>query len=193
MCLLALCRSLRLTYSVNVTQNIRPEESSGERRTLVDQLMDELTGWSPRDRAGAFKSWHRGAFSLVHLNVVTLLEAQGPLPMSHLAEALDVSDASATGIVDRMERRGLVARQHPVGDRRIVTVHLTDAGSSVFRDLEQRRRERLRELLDELTDGEIGGLLSGLRALHAARERMHERCREGGVAEAVEAEATPAR
>ena len=39
--------------------------------------------------------------------------------MSQLAEALDVSQASATGIVDRMEQRGLVSRQRNDEDRRV--------------------------------------------------------------------------
>jgi DNA-binding MarR family transcriptional regulator len=73
-----------------------------DRAALERELLDEMTSWSPRDRGGIFKSWHRHSLSLVHLYVLTALEAQGPLSMSSLAEAMDVSDASATGIVDRM-------------------------------------------------------------------------------------------
>jgi DNA-binding MarR family transcriptional regulator len=139
---------------------------------LVAELLDELTGWSARDRVGEFRSWHRGALSLVHLNVLTVLEAEGPLPMSRLAESLDVSDASATGIVDRMERRVLVERRHGTEDRRIVVVHLTEQGSAVFRDIEEQRRERLSRLLEELTEDELAGFLAGVRALHAAHRRL---------------------
>jgi len=141
-------------------------------RPLVADVLDELTGWGARDRAGAFRSWHRGALSLVHLNVLTVLETEGPLPMSCLAEALDVSDASATGIVDRMERRGLVERRHSTDDRRVVAVHLTVQGSAVFRDLEVHRRERLARLLEELTEAELAGFLAGVRALHAAHAQV---------------------
>jgi DNA-binding MarR family transcriptional regulator len=137
-------------------------------RLVAAALLDELTGWGARDRVGAFRGWHRGALSLVHLNVLTVLEAEGSLPMSRLAEALDVSDASATGIVDRMERRSLVERRHGTDDRRVVTVHLTEQGAAVFRDLEEHRRERLARLLEELTEDELAGLLAGVRALHAA-------------------------
>ena len=82
-----------------------PEPAAPGRSALERELLDEMTAWSPRDRGGAFKTWHRHALSLVHLNVLTALEAEGPLSMSRLAEAMDVSDASATGIVDRMEKR----------------------------------------------------------------------------------------
>ena len=121
---------------------------------------------------GAFRAWHRGALSLVHLNVLTMIEAEGPMSMGRLAEALDISVASATGIVCRMTARGVVERRHDADDRRVVQVHLTPAGSHIFQALEQRHRERLAQLLDHLGDDEMAGFLLGLRALHAARSRI---------------------
>src|SRR4051794_41853404 len=64
------------------------------------------------------RQWPGGRLSLVHLNVLMTLEAEGPLPMGALAEAMDVSQASVTGIVDRMEQRDLVERQRGDEDRR---------------------------------------------------------------------------
>lgn len=148
------------------------QEPRSERRALADQLLEEITGWGPHDRAGAFRLWHRGALSLIHLNVLAVLEAEGPLPMNRLAEALDVSDASATGIVGRMEQRGLVERRHATDDRRMVLVHVAGAGSEVFHQIAQRRRERLAAMLEELTDEELSGFLAGLRAMRAARARL---------------------
>jgi DNA-binding MarR family transcriptional regulator len=143
-----------------------------ERGALERELLDEMTAWSPRDRGGMFKSWHRHALSLVHLNVLSALEAEGPLSMSSLAEAMDVSDASATGIVDRMEKRGLVERRHGTDDRRVVLVHATDAGRQVFTDMAAHRRQALSKILSELTADEIAALLTGMRAIHAARRRV---------------------
>jgi DNA-binding MarR family transcriptional regulator len=89
--------------------------------------------------------------------------------MSHLAEALDVSVASMTGIVDRMERRALVERRHDGKDRRVVHVHPTDAGRDVFREIDERRRVGLGKLLERLDADELDGLLKGHRALRQAR------------------------
>jgi MarR family 2-MHQ and catechol resistance regulon transcriptional repressor len=143
-----------------------------DRDTLEHELLEEMTGWSKRDRGGIFKTWHRHALSLVHLNVLTALEAEGPLSMRRLAEAMDVSDASATGIVDRMEKRGLVERRHATGDRRVVLVYPTDAGGRVFSDMADHRREALSRVLAELSEEEMAALLVGMRAMHAARQRM---------------------
>jgi DNA-binding MarR family transcriptional regulator len=152
----------------------RSNDSTAEvRATLAQELIDELAGWSPPDRLRAFTGWHRGSLSLVQLIVLTVLEGDGALPMRRLAEALDVSDASATGIVSRMEKRDLVERRHGTEDRREVLVHLTDAGASVFHELQQRRRARLTTMVDQLTDAELASLLTGLRAMRAAVVRLH--------------------
>ena len=154
---------------------LNDSRATGTRRRIVDDLLEELTSWSPRERAGAFRHWLRGSLSLVHLHVLTVLEADGPLSMSKLAEALDVSVASTTGIVDRMEQRGLVERRHQPDDRRVILVHPTDAGDSVFRDLGMERRKHLAGLLDRMTDAELESFLTGLRAMRRVRtEAMSE-------------------
>jgi DNA-binding MarR family transcriptional regulator len=147
----------------------RARQNPSRRKTL-DDLLDEFTFWGPRERAGAFRQWLRGSLSLVHLHVLTVLEADGPLSMSKLAESLDVSVASATGIVDRMEQRGLVERRREPDDRRVVLVQTTKAGTAVFDDLAQERRKHLAGLLDRMTDAELQGMLVGLRAMRRVRQ-----------------------
>jgi DNA-binding MarR family transcriptional regulator len=93
--------------------------------------------------------------------------------MTQLAEALDVSQASATGIVDRMEQRGLVSRQRDDEDRRVTRVHLTERGRQVIERLGAERRDRLSKLLDQLTDEELQAFLIGSRAMRRARESQY--------------------
>jgi len=154
------------------SNGIEPGAGLAGRTALEQELLDEMTAWSPRDREGAFRTWHRHALSLVHLNVLTALEAEGPLSMKRLADLMDVSDAGATGIVDRMEKRGLIERRHSSGDRRVVLVYPTDAGAKVFSDMASHRREMLSSVFAELTDEEMTALLVGMRAIHVARERL---------------------
>lgn len=146
--------------------------NSAGRAALVDDVLDELTSISVRDWMGALKRWHQGALSLVHLNVIMLLNSYGPLPMSRLADLLDVSVASATGIIDRMEKRGVVERRHSDTDRRIVEVHLTPSGSTIFSAMDAERRTRLERLVGLMGDEDLAALLTGLRALRAARDKV---------------------
>ena len=94
------------------------------------------------------------------------------MSMGRLAEALEVSVASATGIVERMEHRGLVERRHDEEDRRVVLVHPTPGAANVFAAIQQRRREGLGRLLQALSDRQLVGLVSGHRALRRARARL---------------------
>ena len=116
-----------------------------------------------------FRRWLAGSLSIVHLHVLTILESAEALPMGKLAEALDVSVASATGIIDRMEQRGLVERGQQADDRRVVLVRATPAGLAVFSDLEEQRRATITRILDRLTEDELAAFLKGLRAMGAAR------------------------
>ena len=142
--------------------------TSATRRQTIDELLASMA-WDPKERIGTFRSWLRGSLSLIHLQVITTLEADGPLSMTRLAEAMDVSVASATGIVNRMEERGLVERRHESEDRRIVLVHVTRRGEKVFAVMERHRRDRLAKVLDHLTDEELAAFLIGMRAMRAAR------------------------
>jgi len=154
-----------------VTLNISPAltDTSAEHDNLAQAVVDELTSWNPVQFFGLFKHMHKDAISLVHLNVLVELRANGAMPMGKLAEAIEVSVASTTGIVDRMEKRGFVVRRHDDADRRIVLVEATAAADDVFEAIDFHRREGLRTLLRSLTQDELRGLLEGHRALRAAR------------------------
>jgi DNA-binding MarR family transcriptional regulator len=127
------------------------------------------------------RKWPGGALSLVHLQVLFTLSHDGPMPMSRLAEAMDVSQASATGIVDRMEQRGLVERSRDDEDRRVVRVALADGGRETLGSIAAERRERLATILGELDDTELEGFLVGLRGMRRGREALHARLQAAGV------------
>ena len=145
-----------------------------DRANKLTELLQELAAHSPAAAMRHMRQWPGGALSLVHVNVLAVLDIDGPMPMGGLAEALDVSQASATGIVDRMEQRGLVERRRIDDDRRVVRVALTDEGRRLIAGMAAERREHLAAMLETLTDAELEGLLVGTRALHRARACLHE-------------------
>jgi DNA-binding MarR family transcriptional regulator len=145
----------------------RPDRSS-----LLAELVEELAAHTPSDMLRAMRRWPRGPLSLVHLNVLIALSDAGPLPMRALAETLDVSQASTTGIVDRMEQRGLVERRRDDEDRRVIRVGLSAAGTQLVEALSTERRERLGRLLDLMTDDELDAFARGVRGMRRAREQF---------------------
>ena len=144
-----------------------------DRSAVTAALLDELASAQPSKFMRHLRKGPGGAFSLVHLQVLFTLDTDGPLPMSRLAEAMDVSQASATGIVDRMEQRGLVERLRDDADRRVVRVALAEGGRQTLGVMASERREHLAQIIDQLTDHELEGFLAGLRGMRRGREALH--------------------
>ncbi|CAM5471684.1 MULTISPECIES: MarR family winged helix-turn-helix transcriptional regulator [Streptomyces] len=87
-----------------------------------------------------------------------------PLPMRKLAQKLKCEPSNVTGIVDRLESRGLVERRPDPADRRVKVAAATEEGRRVARDL----REGLhfaREPLAALTDDQRRSLRDLLRRM----------------------------
>jgi len=80
--------------------------------------------------------------------------ATGPRRMSELAGLLGIEKAALTGLADRAERRGLVARTAVPGDRRAVSVMLTPEGHEVASAFHRDVSASLDRLTDVLPPGE---------------------------------------
>ncbi|MEU2714904.1 MarR family transcriptional regulator [Streptomyces sp. NPDC007205] len=97
--------------------------------------------------------------------LLSLLSVE-PLPMRKLAQKLKCEPSNVTGIVDRLESRGLVERRPDPADRRVKVAAATDDGRRVARDL----REGLhfaREPLAGLSEDERRSLRDLLRRMLA--------------------------
>jgi len=62
-------------------------------------------------------------------HVLHLIEPGRPIPMGQLAETLACDASNVTGLVDRLESRGLVRRRASAEDRRVKVLDLTPSGS----------------------------------------------------------------
>jgi DNA-binding MarR family transcriptional regulator len=65
----------------------------------------------------------------------------GPRKMSELAQSLFCDNSNVTGIVDRLEERGLVTRESAKGDRRVKLIVLTKEGERVRLEITKRMAE----------------------------------------------------
>jgi MarR family transcriptional regulator, organic hydroperoxide resistance regulator len=69
----------------------------------------------------------------MQLHALRLIEPGVEVPMSSLAGKLFCDASNVTGIVDRLEARGLIERRPAEHDRRVKLLVLTDAGDRVRR------------------------------------------------------------
>jgi DNA-binding MarR family transcriptional regulator len=144
-------------------------QTSGDRATEIIEALAPLLA-QHRHRWAARCQAH--GLSIVGFQVLALLEMHGGMPMTRLADELDVALPNATGIVGRLVDRGIVQRTHDTGDRRRVLVTLTDAGHRLIGEMEAGRRDRMSRLFAQLDDEQQRRLLQSVKDLHAAALRM---------------------
>ncbi|MDQ3035048.1 MAG: MarR family transcriptional regulator [Myxococcota bacterium] len=101
------------------------------------------------------------------ITALKILEAVGEISLSELSERMSARNSTITGIVDRMERDGLVVRERSEQDRRVVKIRATAKGAqiasgvpvtamelfaSALRSLSAADRAELRRILAKLAD-----------------------------------------
>jgi DNA-binding MarR family transcriptional regulator len=97
-------------------------------------------------------------------HVLHLIEPEAAVPMGRIAEALACHASNVTGLIDRLEARGLVRRQPSTEDRRIKVLVLTPAGIRLRSTVLQRMTEPP-ESLGRLSTDEQRALVKMLRRL----------------------------
>ncbi len=120
------------------------------------------------------KEWLSLDLTMPQLKVVLLLFTNGPERMSAIASALGVSLATATGVVDRLVEKDMVAREADPNDRRVVLIRLSDKGEKLIAGLWQLARHNAEVLLRALDQRQLQLLNEALRALLEAGEAIRE-------------------
>jgi DNA-binding MarR family transcriptional regulator len=103
--------------------------------------------------------------TMPQFDVIATLGNTPGMMMSQLAEKTLVTKGTLTGIVDRLEQKGLVRREVPPDNRRSFTVLLTAEGQELFEAIFPAHIAYLKERLQPLSPEEIAQLQSGLQRL----------------------------
>jgi DNA-binding MarR family transcriptional regulator len=97
--------------------------------------------------------------------MMLLHEAAEPLTMGELAEALGMTPSSASQLVERLVRLGLVERLREEDDRRVVRVVVTTGARRKFDAMLRVRLRALEQLTSALSDTELRTLVELLQKL----------------------------
>ena len=103
------------------------------------------------------------SLSRFELLALMLSEKLQTVTMSNLAQGMSVPMSTATGIVDRLVKKGLLKRGRSEEDRRVVTVSLTDNGKTLVEDLKDHFHDLLDKVRSLLTEEEFE---TGIRLVH---------------------------
>jgi DNA-binding MarR family transcriptional regulator len=106
-----------------------------------------------------------GNLSPAQYNVLRILRgAPEGLLCGEIAERMITRDPDITRLLDRMEKRDLLARQRDAGDRRRVLVRITPAGMALLRQLDVPMQEVHRKQLGHLAPKRLEALIRELQA-----------------------------
>ena len=139
-----------------------------EVNAVVDGIIARFRSAYAELRCVGSERMARQGLSMGHLHALSVLERHGEMPMSGLADMLDVSLSNTTGFVDRMEERGLVERHRVPDDRRIVMVRITDRGREAMAEADVLKEELLRSILLELDVPRLERLAASLDDIREA-------------------------
>ena len=152
----------------SIPPGAQPTPATSDRRQLTESIMAQFRSALRELRCMSGDRMRRADVSFTHFHIVSMLERHGEVPMSRLAEMLDVSLSNASGVIDRLEDRGLVERIRVPDDRRVVLVRATDGGRSMLATVEVLKDEMLLNVLDRLAPDQLDRLAGALDDVRSA-------------------------
>jgi DNA-binding MarR family transcriptional regulator len=111
-------------------------------------------------------------FGLTGPQLVVLKELmeRSPQPVSSVAASVNLSQATVTGILDRLERKGMITRERDNHDKRKVMVSPTSAADDAMAGAPPLLQEHFTDAFAKLADWEQTQILSSLQRIVALME-----------------------
>lgn len=103
--------------------------------------------------------------TMPQLCCLKMIEAGDNCMMKELAEKVQLSLGTVTGIIDRLIRAGFVERYRDEKDRRVVRVRLTKAGKEIIRKAMKKRREHLANILEKVDEADFKMFVDSFKKL----------------------------
>jgi len=141
---------------------------------VPEKIDDAVTKIERLLRHVAFIIKKRGRDILVDFGITTpqfnallVLRDNPNITMGDLCEKLFLACSTATDLIDRMEKNGLLERSRDKQDRRVIRLSISEKGRSVISEVIEARRRYVASILEKLTPEEIEQLGNSLDKLHS--------------------------
>ena len=102
----------------------------------------------------------------VDFSVLSLITHNPGISSRQLCSALNILPPNLVGMINSLEKRGLIVRKPHPSDGRIVGLHLSYAGSKLMKDAEQTAKELENEAASKLTATERKTLMRLLQKIY---------------------------
>lgn len=111
---------------------------------------------------------------LSHVQVLAMLQDVGTMSVSEISRRLGIAKPNITPLLDSLSARGLVERIRGAGDKRIVNVHLTEAGQKLLSDMHQAIVKQVSVLENCCTRSEVKQMNHALAFLVQIANRSYK-------------------
>lgn len=117
-----------------------------------------------------------GDMHLSHMQLMTLktLSHHEPCGVSELSEQLGLSASTVSGLLDRLEAKGVIERTRDESDHRKVLITLTPEARKMAKQLHASFKDLLGTLVTSLTRDDMGAMLRGMNVVIGQLEKKTE-------------------
>ncbi len=104
-----------------------------------------------------------------------LLRQHGDMTIGELGNKMYLASSTATDLIDRMERNGLVERFRDGSDRRVVRLRMLDKGREMILRVMESRRAYLDKILAHVTEEDKKVLVNSLQSIYDLMKEEYEK------------------
>lgn len=104
--------------------------------------------------------------------LIGTLSHYGEMKISDLSEKLGLSNSTVSGIIDRLQKQGLVERIRSIEDRRVIYVSVTPKFSDIAQKSFKEVEESFEAMISSASQQELDTILKGLSTLEEIIERQ---------------------
>lgn len=134
------------------------------------ELWRSITDSWKRLQRGVEKNLASIDLTLAEVRIMKILREKGSTPMNYFSQETMLSQPSITGIVDKLEDRGLVERVRSREDRREVLIAITHKGDRVLQKGMDLHKQFVERTISTLTPYEVAHLVGLFKKLADASD-----------------------
>ncbi|HEX8502999.1 MAG TPA: MarR family transcriptional regulator [Pyrinomonadaceae bacterium] len=137
--------------------------------SLEEEVILNLARTAEYIGSRAAEVFKRADLTPTQYNALRILRGAGAegLACGEISERMVTKDSDITRLLDRLERRGLISRERPENNRRVVLTRITDEGLTLLAELDGPVEEGNRRLAGHLGEQRLRTLNELLEALRA--------------------------
>jgi DNA-binding MarR family transcriptional regulator len=97
--------------------------------------------------------------------VIRMLSHNNKMKISELSNKLGLSNSTVSGIIDRLEKQGMVQRERSVEDKRVVYVNISPTFNDMHKTFHKRADENIKNIMNKGTPEDLHHIMEGLSTL----------------------------